>query len=232
MNIIRLKSLVREWGCAYLFYAFLMQRLKSLITFCAVYTTALPSPDKNATCDGASPNRSLRMASDEDLRRASQDASLELNGAWLQKARARGDICVALFDGECMLSYVWATRAPNPHQDGIWVHFDPAQIYAYKAFTVRAGRRKGLQDLVRTRMLTLLYSHGYREAVGFVETHNLASMGGLRKAGIEASGYAGYLTLFGRVIPFRSAGARRIGFGFSVCDAPVEEGLDLATTLH
>ena len=60
-----------------------------------------------------------------------------------------------------------------------------------------------------------LLARGIDVVVGFIETHNYASLTSSRRTGDEKIGVIGYLRIAGRVFPFRSPGARRAGFGFT-----------------
>ena len=57
-------------------------------------------------------------------------------------------------------------------------------------------------------------SHGATHALSTIHSHNYASLRADARSGARRIGLAGYIQIFGRVIPFRSPGARKVGFRF------------------
>lgn len=188
-----------------------MSRLKPWLTLCRVHVRIL-NPDHDAA--PAAEAIRVALATRDELMRAADDPQMGLRGASIDAALARGDICAATFVNDRMVSYVWRSFSTAPHVDGLWVEFERPYRYSYKAFTLPDYRGQHLQDDTVRLTDAMCVERGYPYAIGFVETHNFASLRADTRHGNQHIGWAGYIKLFGRVYPFRSPGARRHTFRF------------------
>jgi len=140
-----------------------------------------------------------------------------LSREFLESAFARGDVCTANFrDGELVgYGFTSYTRARVTEQLDVLV---PAGFrYPYKSWTHPAHRRANLSSMRGyVRRQTLPAGHEQR-SIDYVETHNYASLlhgyRHPRERGIPM-GFCGWITVFGRQLPFNSRRARWIGFEF------------------
>ncbi len=143
--------------------------------------------------------------------------SPDFSKEFLEEAFARGDECGANFhDGKLIgFGFQCRTRAPVTEQLDLLV--PPGFRYGYKAWIHPDHRRRNLsriQGYVRFNTLPRPFEE---RSISYIETHNYPSLlhsyvhPRLRHL---RTGYVGWVTLFGRQIPFNSRGAKRIGFEF------------------
>lgn len=138
-----------------------------------------------------------------------------LDQAFLNTAFGRGDVCIANFLGRDLVGFAFVsfTRARVTEQLDMLVP-DGFQ-YVYKGWTHIDHRRAKLAFArIYLRHKLLLADHGQR-SISFVETHNYSSL--LRgythpRERKLRMGFCGWITLFGRQIPFNSRRARWVGF--------------------
>lgn len=161
------------------------------------------------------PPLSERIATPEDIEAAIIDMPDQLNPEFIRLALERGDHCSAVFDGAQMVSFAWRAHSKAPHGDGLWVAFDKPFRYGYHAYTRPEYRGRHLRNLRFSDWLS--YEQGYRYAIGFIETHNYASLRLFERFDNKIVGLAGYVVVFGKPFPFRSAGTRRHTFRFYRC---------------
>ena len=209
MKLARARLAIKRWGFAAFVYDCLMSVLQPWLRLCVVQVRPLRS---DASHGKLAARRSLRRASTSELLEASADPQLDLKAEWIKRAEARGEICLAVFEEGSIIAYLWRAFGPTPHMDGLWVHFDSRLSYSFKGFTRPEHRRQRLQQALSYALDDWLLDQGYSHSIRFVESHNYPSL--TNRPDQRTVGYAGYLRLFGRVIPFRSPGARRYGFAF------------------
>lgn len=209
MTLAKARLAIKRWGFPAFAYDCLMSVLQPWLMLCVVQVRTLRS---EAPHRQLAANRSLRRATTNELLQASADPHLDLKTEWIKRAEARGEICLAVFDDERIIAYLWRAFGPTPHGDGLWVHFDPRLSYSFKGFTRPEHRRQRLQQALSYALDDWLLGQGYSHSIRFVESHNYPSL--INRPDQRSVGYAGYLRLLGRVIPFRSPGARRYGFAF------------------
>jgi len=160
------------------------------------------------------PGIEIREATEDELSRAAAAMPAALSSSFVIAARARGDVCAAAFDGPAMLSFSWFSFSEAPGPDGTIVEFSNPYRYIYKSYTRDEYRGMRLQQPVLFALDAEHLTKGYTHTIGYVETHNYASINAGVAAGAQWVGYAGYLRCFGRILAFRSPGARRHSFCF------------------
>lgn len=157
----------------------------------------------------------IRLARYDELRTAAAAGHASgLSQAFLDQAEARGDVCIAAFDRDEIVAYVWRSFSQAPHDDRVSVQVQAPYWYTYKMHTMPAYRGQRLAGLLTRYGDQVCHREGLKAGVGFVETHNYASLNANRHAGARAVGIAGYLWLFGRALPFRTPGVVRHTFRF------------------
>jgi len=206
-----LRDDLRRWGLLRSLYRRLMRRVAPFLQVSFALTHPLGRNEIRQTHAGCS----LRVATREELLRATANPALQLTPAFVDHALSRGDICTAAFHGEDMVAYTWRAFVPTRHKDDVWLTFEPPYRYGYKALTLPAWRGRHLHEAISPLADQLCIERGHTMAIGFIETHNYASLTSSRRTGDEKIGVIGYLRIAGRVFPFRSPGARRAGFGFT-----------------
>lgn len=142
------------------------------------------------------------------------DAGLQLTESHVRAAYGRGDLCVAAFDGDCLVGYQWLAFGPTPHIDGVWVDFNTSVRYGYKQFVRPEYRGRHIAAGLSTHFDRTCMQRGCLRAVSFIDLDNEASWRAASRLGNRTVGYAGYVSLFGLFLAFRTAGARVCGFRF------------------
>ena len=139
---------------------------------------------------------------------------LNLPRAFVRAAFARGDICVAAFDGSRLVGYQWLAFGPAPHIDGIWVDCYRTARYGYKQFVIPEYRGQRIAAALCTHGDSWSRRRGCTHTVSFIDLDNKASWRASSRVGNRTVGYACYVELFGMVFAFRTAGVKQLGFRF------------------
>lgn len=160
------------------------------------------------------PQIRIRLVEPDAIVRASADPELMLDRAFVASAIERGDLMFGAYDGDLLVSYLWRALGPAPHTDGLWVRVAKPCCYSYKSLTRPAYRGQRLSPATQLFSDAKMLAHDYTHRAGFIAISNYESLAMGRHMGSRTVGYAGYLNWFGRYFPFRSKGARNIGFEF------------------
>lgn len=139
----------------------------------------------------------------------------DMDGAFLDSACARGDVCIANFHddelvGFAFLSFTHARATPQ-----LDVLVPEGFQYVYKGWTHQNHRRAGLAAARVHLRHQLLRANPAQRSISYVETHNYASLlRGYRhpRERLLRMGFCGWITVLGRQIPFNSRRAKWIGF--------------------
>jgi hypothetical protein len=198
----------QRWGPLPFFHIRLMVAVKPWFTLCRVHVR------EHRTEAPAAVDCVVRIATRTELMSAAGDPAMSLRPESIDAALSRGDICVAAFDGNRIVAYVWRSFSTAPHIEGLWVRFDRPYRYGYKALTLPEFRGRHLQDALALSTDALCNERGFTKGVGIVESHNYPSVRSDLRRGNRLAGWAGYFSLFGKVYPFRSPGARKHTFRF------------------
>ncbi|MEX2123603.1 MAG: hypothetical protein WD795_06890 [Woeseia sp.] len=213
MNFRRAVEDYRSWGLLRFIHLCVMKLLRRRLTLCGIYARTL---SQNPVLPDLPGNRDVRIATMEELTEAGKDPVYDLGSEFIHSAIGKGDMCIALFEDDRLLAYYWRAADKTPHVRGLWAEFGPGYCYNYKAFTHPAFRQQRLQQIVATWSDPLMLQRGFAQSIGFIETHNFASIKSTERRGSRKVGYAGYLQLLGKSFPFRSRGAKRHGFRFFI----------------
>jgi len=161
---------------------------------------------------------SVRWGTREDFLPLADDPSAGIDGEFLEQAFGRGDECCVVLFGEQIVNYSFWTRSWARVTDQLRVVVPRGFRYVYKDWTHPDHRRRRLSSL------NAYYRNLNREApfeersISYVETHNYPSLLNTYRHPSERGircGLVGWITLFGRQIPFSSRHARWINFEFS-----------------
>ena len=139
----------------------------------------------------------------------------DLDREFLETVRARGDVGIANFRQDELLGFAFVsfTRARASAQLDVLV--PKGFQYVYKGWTHPDYRRTNLAAArVYLRHGLLRENHAQR-GISYVETHNYVSLLHGYRHPRERSllmGFCGWITVFGREIPFNSRHARWVGF--------------------
>lgn len=146
-----------------------------------------------------------------------EDPEMDLTPRQVAASYARGDLCVGVSEAGRPVGYVWFAFGSAPHAD-VWVEFNDATRYAYKAFIRASYRGRRISQELYTMAGEICPRRGRTQALVIVYTDNAVSLRASRRAGRRAVGWAGYWKCFGRIIPFRTPGAGTSGMRFSAAD--------------
>ena len=147
----------------------------------------------------------------EDLLEASADIEFDFDPAFARAALARGDMVFGAYDGERLVSLTWRTPVAAPLAEPVWTRVGPRCHHAYKTYVRPSHRGRHIHTAVSRFADRYSIEKGCPSEIGLVNIGNLASLGAARSIGRPKVGYAGYFTLFGHCILFRTPGVKRIG---------------------
>jgi GNAT superfamily N-acetyltransferase len=190
-------------------YAKIMSRLQRHLGFSLYQVLSrplYPAPDSWAA-------GTIRFAplSEAELLAWCEDPELELSARTVRAALARGDLCVGALEDGRLLGYAWFAFGATPESAGAWVEFDPRGRYTYKHFVRPACRGRRILAGLLLAADGLCAERGRKRCVTLVYSHNRASIRASERTGARATGHVATLRLFGRLLCWRSPGARREG---------------------
>jgi hypothetical protein len=90
------------------------------------------------------PGYELKLASDQDLSRATQEDTHVLSRDFVESALRKGDVCIAAYESDRIVSYAWCSSNATVAFDRVTIEIGPQYLYGYKARTSRKHRGKGL----------------------------------------------------------------------------------------
>lgn len=208
-----------EWGHNRLLQWYAWRTLKLIgIVPCQVYVESSVPADQH-----------ISIPSDYSIRQMTPTGLIPYTGKntldaeFLQQAEQRGDYCAAIFQGDELVGYRFAscTRAPVTPQLDIII--PQGFSYGYKAWIKSEHRRKHL-DKAAANMIDLVISRETgRRSIWYIEKGNFPSrMSGYKHPSERPlrMGTCGWLTVFGRQIPFNSRTARWVGIRIVQKDDP------------
>src|SRR5258708_710886 len=132
-----------------------------------------------------------RFVGEDELARFAHDGAHDVSLDFLRRARARGDRCYALFDGEALAAYGWYSGLPTPIDEPFVLHFDPAWTYMYKGYTVPAyrGTRRHAVGMCWVRRGCGCWAEPLDAGLGVSKTKRLSTQWGwLRPPSYEDTG--------------------------------------------
>ena len=147
------------------------------------------------------------------LRDASNAAAEDVNepgGAF-----ARGDKCVATFNGNKLVGYNFYSDVPTPLDDNTEFFFPSGYQYSYAAYTAPAHRGIGLSPSRWTFYRDWRSARGLgQRTISYIDMTNLSSLASGTTDDRVVLGYAARLTHRGRRFYWSSPGCRRASAGF------------------
>ncbi|MEM9621522.1 MAG: hypothetical protein AAF993_07740 [Pseudomonadota bacterium] len=145
----------------------------------------------------------------------------ELSQEFLDAALANQDEAhLTVFEGE-LVGFSFNTRVSAPVTDQLEVVVPEGFRYGYKSWTHKDHRQKNLSRMGAWLKQNFAGRPFDERGIFYIETHNYASLlHGYRRPSNRSlkMGLAGWVTVFGRQIPFASRRARWIGFHFQRMD--------------
>jgi len=95
---------------------------------------------------------------------------------FIDQALAKGDCCIAIFDGARMVCSGWYSRQPTGLFDGLAVRITGAAVYAYKLYTASDHRGRRLMASNQAHALRTLLPDAPPRLFSCVEAANHASL--------------------------------------------------------
>ena len=203
----------QRWGFGKAIY---LKTMTTLERYAGIHLFVIHSRrlDEDPPVDALPPGDKVCVFEPNDLSRFTQNPQLGLSEEFLRGAQDRGDVCVGYLEGGDLVSYGWLGRSDTPMESGLHIRVGQRYIYGYKTHTLPFHRGRRLLGAVLHECDRWLTANGYRYNIGYIRTHNFASITADRRAGNRVVGYGGYFSGFGKTRSFRSPGARRAGFQF------------------
>jgi len=142
----------------------------------------------------------------------------ELAGEDFRWAFARGDVCIASFQGGSIVGHSLYTRHPTRVNDGVVFEFPSTFVYGFESRTAPSHRGRKLESSrwqVSQRVMEELEGNNVPR-IFYIDVLNFESLAANRRPGVNNRlvGYSGYARVLGRWLAFRSSGCRRMGAGF------------------
>ncbi len=156
----------------------------------------------------------VRQVRHSELVRLSDDESLGLSLKFVDDPISAKATMTAVFEGERIVSYAFATLGGAPHGDGIWVHCEAPFRYSFKSYTRPSHRGLRLSTYTSLCSDVLFMRLGCTQAISYTNICNFASIRTEASKGNRYIGIAGHLSIGRLHLTFRSPGCRRAGFRF------------------
>lgn len=214
----RFRRRVADWGLLRAVHFHVMNalaRIAGLHVHC-VSVDAASRELRYQTPPRTPPGYDTRFVDVEDLLPYA-DRTTGLDGDFVKRAIEAGYLCVANFYRGEIVGYTFQSRTRAPVTDQLDVIVPTGFRYGFKAWTHPDHRRRKLGE-VRTYVQFTYGDHPPGErSVHYIECHNYPSLlHGYRHPRERRIriGLVGWITVFGRHIPFNSRGAKWLGFLF------------------
>jgi GNAT superfamily N-acetyltransferase len=161
----------------------------------------------------------------EQLLKASADPELDLDPDFIKTTLAQGDLVCGAYDGDRLVAYAWRTSVAAPYYAGLWIKPGHHYHYAYRHYVLPEYRGKR----VHTAMLRLADQESVKRGciaeIDVAPIANLASLGAALSLGRIPIGFAGYMSVFGRIYSFRTRRVKRFGLVIFKPQAGIPIGL-------
>ena len=191
-------------------YQRIMNRLRRWLFVSVIYVRDLREEKLKAPPEGFE----AKFVDKGELLECCSDPSLDLSAQFVESAFERGDVCTGMFYNGRLIAYMWRSTSIAPHTKYIDVETRKPYRYGYKSLTLKEYRGRHIPEYLAPVSSQYFIERGYPYSIGFVETQNCASRRSELRRGSYKVGYAGYISLFGVRITFRTTGVREKGFRF------------------
>jgi hypothetical protein len=134
-----------------------------------------------------------RLLAAEELRPHTRIAETRLTDRFVDAAAARGDRCLAYFEGDRLISYGWYSTRPPVHltelDTDLYLHFDPKYAYMHNGYTLPQYRGHRLHALGMAAGLEAHAEQGLHGLVSYVDSANFASRRSCYRMGYRDIGH-------------------------------------------
>ena len=148
----------------------------------------------------------------EALRHFARDPQYDMTESFVAEARAKGDECYAILDGDRLASYGWYSHVPTQVADGLVLHFSSDYVYMYKGYTHPKYRGQRLHAIGMTRALQAYLERGFRGLISYVESNNYSSLKSVYRMGYVDIGRVYAARAAGRFWTVHTPGCRAYAF--------------------
>jgi hypothetical protein len=153
-----------------------------------------------------------RFVGENELAKFACEGTHDFSVEFLREARARGDRCYGLFDGDALAAYGWYSALPTPIDEHFVLHFDNAYTYMYKGYTVPAYRGKRLHAVGMCRALRAFTEEGKKGLISYVFSNNFASLHSVVRMGYRIFGEVYVIRAGSHSFVYATRGCRDYGF--------------------
>jgi hypothetical protein len=204
-----------DWGLRRASYWQFMNLLARLVDFRIHYVfigggsgrmDRMPAPEVPAGYD-------VRMVGMDELR-AFTSTVADLSMEFLESAFENGDSCVASFFHGSLVGFSFRATKRAVVTDQLDLLVPDGFRYTYKTWIDREHRRRNLSQIQGYVRHNAQPGDGRARGIWYVETHNYPSLLHSYRHPTDRSlimGFIGWLSWFGRQIPFRTPAARWLG---------------------
>jgi hypothetical protein len=154
-----------------------------------------------------------------------------LDEQMLEEARAKGDQCMALFNGGTLAAYGWYSSQPTDISDDLRLCFKNKYVYMYKGFTNNKFRGQRLHAIGMTLALQEYLRRGFLGMVSIVESRNFGSRKSGYRMGYHEFGRVYVLKALGRYFLHHTKSCREFEFSFQPKSATEAPKLKLENTV-
>lgn len=131
----------------------------------------------------------VKILDHAELAIAATQPELDMSPEFIAKAVADGGYCAGAFHKDQLVSYVWRAYNSTLIHDHLLLNFPSPIRYGYKALTLPEYRGLHLQHAITLHSERSDREAGYRIHLGFIETHNYASIISDERRGNRVFGY-------------------------------------------
>ena len=117
-----------------------------------------------------------QVRSPEAIGNLAAACAAELTADFLTQASANRDQCVAILEGDCVVSYQWLSDGLTWAYEDIWIGFGPRYLYGYNSFTAPSHRGRHLNHsgvVIAARDLAVPKGKGL---AGYIVASNVSSI--------------------------------------------------------
>jgi hypothetical protein len=206
------RSQLERWSFPQRLYAALLRRLARWfgIKVFWVYGRPLAADQDVPAC--LNDDYSFAQMSETELMRYADDPVFQLPRDFVRAAVASGDPCFGVLYRGRLVAYRWyGLTGSTPCDEGLLIRYaEPGCVYGYKAFTHPEHRGRRLHLYTMKESDSRLMDRGFTRAVGYIETHNFASLrNNSRLRGVQTIGWVVTLRILGRRLVINSPGLSR-----------------------
>jgi GNAT superfamily N-acetyltransferase len=210
MNLDSLRRDAAHWGWMRTLFSRVLGRLQAWAGLHVFRAQVRPLP-RHFVAPDPPDGITVCVLQVEQLLEASADPELGLDPEFIRITLAQGDLVCGAYEGGRLVGYAWRTAVAAPFYNGLWVKAGYRYHYAYQTFVLPSHRGRQVHTAILRLADRCSLERGCTAEIDLMPVHNLASRGAARSLGRRGVGYAGYLSVFGNSISFRTPQVRDIG---------------------